>query len=353
MRCLRLTLAARWILCVAWFWFGATLLLPISIGIAQAPHPDPDAGSIEAERLERLGSRALRVHDPSTLIACKGDYWIFHTGRGISSARSRDLLSWQPGPPVFAEAPSWVAETVPENRRMHFWAPDIIHQNDRFFLYYSVSTFGKNTSAIALATNPTLDPDDLAFAWTDEGIVIQSGPRVDYNAIDPALFQDVDGRLWMSFGSFWSGIKLVELDPHSGKRAASDSTIHALAHHDTIEAPFIYLHDEHYYLFVNWGFCCRGTNSTYEIRVGRSDQVTGPYVDKEGVDMLLGGGLMFLETDGAMIGPGHAGILREGHHFWFSFHFYDGTQRGVPTYAIRPLRWTQDGWPEIANPTSD
>jgi arabinan endo-1,5-alpha-L-arabinosidase len=309
--------------------------------------PPPPNDPVEAERLVKLGSRQLLVHDPSTIVKNKDDYWIFHTGNGVFSYRSKDLQKWEFGPRVFTNAPEWIADAVPENRRMHYWAPDIIHLGDRYLLYYSVSSFGKNTSAIGLATNPTLDPEDPDYKWTDHGIVIKSNPSVDYNAIDPAMFQDEDGSLWMSFGSFWGGIKMIQLDPKTGKRIAPDSRVYALAHYDSIEAPYIYRHDGKYYLFVNWGFCCRGTNSTYEIRVGRSDKVTGPYVDKDGKDLLEGGGTRFLETDGAMIGPGHAGIWKEGDRYLFSFHFYDGTRRGASTYAIRPMRWGQDGWPEI------
>jgi arabinan endo-1,5-alpha-L-arabinosidase len=173
---------------------------------------------------------------------------------------------------------------------------------------------------------------------------------VNYNAIDPALFRDAGGNLWMSFGSYWSGIKLIQLDPATGKRTAPDSPVHALAHADSIEASFLHRHGDRYYLYVNWGFCCRGTNSTYEIRVGRSDKVTGPYLDMEGRDMLLSGGTKLLGTEGAMIGPGHASIFSENGRSWFGFHFYDGTRRGASTYALRPMRWAADGWPGVEVP---
>jgi len=104
-----------------------------------------------------------------------------------------------------------------------------------------------------------------------------------------------------------------------------------------------------HYLFVNWDRCCRGTNSTYNIRIGRSREITGPYLDKDGKDLAQGGGTLFLGSDGPFIGPGHAGIFDEDGHFWFSCHFYDGTQRGASTLAIRPLRWT-NGWPALDNP---
>ena len=127
----------------------------------------------------------------------------------------------------------------------------------------------------------------------------------------------------------------------------TDSPLHSLAHTKAIEAPCIYRHDDYYYLFVNWDICCRGVNSTYNIRVGRSRDITGPYLDKDGVDLSHGGGTLLLTTDGAFIGPGHAGIFEESETFWFSCHFYDGTERGASKLAIRPLRWTTDGWPAV------
>ena len=328
---------------------GLVVLLSPLTSFAQPSRftPPPPLEPAEAQRQAQLGSRGVRVHDPSTIVKCDTEYWMFYTGRGVPSYRSKDLMTWEAGPRVFDAAPAWVAEAVPANRNMHFWAPDIIQLDGRYLLYYSVSSFGKNTSAIALATNPTLDPDNPNFKWTDQGIVIQSSPKDDFNTIDPALFADKDGSLWMSFGSFWSGIKLIQLDPKTGKRMSPDSKIHALAHQDSIEAPFIYRQADEYYLFLNWGICCRGTNSTYEIRVGRSDKVTGPYLDKASKDMLGGGGHQLLGTEGVFIGPGHPGIWREGEKYWFSFHFYNRAQGGMSTYAIRPLRWDADGWPVV------
>jgi arabinan endo-1,5-alpha-L-arabinosidase len=313
-------------------------------------NPPPPLPPEEAARQAALGSRGVFLHDPSTIVKCQEEYWIFYTGRDLRSYRSKDLVTWAAGPTVFPEPLAWIPATIPENRNgRDFWAPDLIHLNNRYLLYYSVSSFGKNTSAIGLATNPTLNPDDPTYLWTDHGPVIQSSPRDDFNAIDPALFHDVDGRLWMSFGSFWGGIKMIELDPASGKRIAPDSKVYALAHAETIEAPFIYRHHEHYYLFLNWGFCCRGTNSTYEIRVGRSDNVTGPYRDRAGKDLLHGGGTLLLPSEDVFIGPGHPGIWREGDKFWFSFHFYNGAQSGRSTYALRPLTWDAEGWPVVAH----
>ena len=93
--------------------------------------------------------------------------------------------------------------------------------------------------------------------------------------------------------------------------------------------------------------CCRGVDTTYHTRVGRSDTVTGPYLDKDGRDMLLGGGTLVTGRNGPFIGPGHAGIVDYNGKSWFSCHFYDGTARGISKLSIRPLTWTSDGWPEV------
>jgi arabinan endo-1,5-alpha-L-arabinosidase len=294
--------------------------------------------------LERHGKRDARVHDPSTIVKCGNEYWFFATGPGVNSWRSKDLNHWERGPRVFPTPPPWITNVVADHRG-YFWAPDVIHHDGKYLVYYSVSKFGVNTSAIALASNPTLDPDDPKYLWTDHGIVIESRRTNNFNAIDPALIKTPSGDLWMSFGSFWSGIQLVQLDSATGKRLANAPLL-PIAHTEAIEAPFIHHHDNFFYLFVNWDRCCRGTNSTYNIRVGRSREITGPYLDKDGKDLARGGGTLFLATDGAFIGPGHPGIFEENRRFWFSCHFYDATQRGASTLAIRPLRWA-NGWPTL------
>jgi len=329
----------------------AGILFRTQTGRAQTPPPEfwsPTNFSFEVSaQMAAFGSRGIRVHDPSTIAKCKDEYWVFYTGRGVPSWHSKDLTNWERGPSVFTNAPAWTARTIPQNRWMYYWAPDIIHLGDRYLLYYAVSTFGKNKSAIGLAVNHSLDPADPEFKWLDQGIVIQSGNTDDFNAIDPAITQDTKGGLWLAFGSFWSGIKLIELDPRTGKRINAASPVYALAFNDSIEAPYIYHHHNFYYLFVNWGLCCRGTNSTYEIRVGRARKITGPYLDKEGTDLMAGGGSLVLGSQRPFIGPGHAGIISADGADWFSCHFYDGTHHGRSLLAILPLHWNNNGWPEI------
>ncbi|MBM3855613.1 MAG: arabinan endo-1,5-alpha-L-arabinosidase, partial [Verrucomicrobia bacterium] len=181
----------------------------------------------------------------------------------------------------------------------------------------------------------------------DGGIVIRSGAATNFNAIDPALLRDREGRLWMSFGSYWSGLKLVELDPATGRLLRPEAAPHALAHDRSIEAAFIHQRGDQFYLFGSYGWCCRGINSTYHIRVGRSAAITGPYRDRDGRALLEGGGTLVLASEGPFIGPGHPSIMAIDGREWFGCHFYDATQRGRPTYALRPLGWDAEGWPLV------
>jgi arabinan endo-1,5-alpha-L-arabinosidase len=289
------------------------------------------------------------VHDPSTILTENRVYFLFATGRGISTKSSPDLARWTNGPPVFPAPPAWATNLV-RGYRGHTWAPDVIRLGGRCLLYYSVSTFGKQISAIGLASNATLDPTSPNWQWTDHGPVIQSVEGSPFNAIDPAVFLDADGRFWMAFGSFWSGIYLFELDPDTGLRLEPSEPPRRVAWNESIEAPCIVRHGGYYFLFVNWGRCCRGIKSTYEVRVGRARAVTGPYLDRAGVDLVDGGGTLFLDTSGRFIGPGHVAVFAENGQMWFSFHYYDRESNGRSRLALGLLRWTEDGWPVAASP---
>ncbi|HEV2434423.1 MAG TPA: LamG-like jellyroll fold domain-containing protein [Verrucomicrobiae bacterium] len=294
----------------------------------------------------------LGIHDPSAVIPCNGRYYVFGTGQGILSKSSADLTYWAAGPSVFANSPVWTTNDVPGFTGF-FWAPDITYFNGLYHLYYAVSTFGSQVSAIGLATNPTLDPGSPAYQWTDQGPVIRSLKGYAYNCIDPSVTFDASSNLWMSFGSFWNGIYAVQLDPVTGLVNPTNSTpIHEAfntASGDPIEASYLYHHGNYYYLFVNWGTCCAGVNSTYNIRVGRSTRIFGPYVDHNGVAMNSGGGTLFLKTTGKFIGPGQMGILEGDGTEYFGYHYYDGNNNGAPTFDVEPLSWTPDGWPTFTN----
>lgn len=295
------------------------------------------------------------IHDPSTIIKCKDRYYTFGTGPGILSKSSADKVFWVEGPPVFVTPPAWVTNATPAFNG-DFWAPDILQINGRYCLYYSVSTWQSQVSAIGLATNPTLDPEDPDYQWTDQGIVIQSFNGSAYNTIDPSVTFDADGDPWMAFGSYWNGIYLVELDPLTGQRIAPGSPLYPLASNSSIEACCLYRRGQYYYLFVNWGSCCSGVNSTYHVRVGRSTSITGPYRDRNGVDLRFSGGTVFMEATGKFTGPGHVGILAENGEAWFSYHYYDAGAYapwygayGAPHIDVRPLQFSDDDWPVFEN----
>lgn len=290
-------------------------------------------------------ARRSFVHDPSSIVECNGTYWSFSTGQLLVSRHSTNLLDWQNGPAVFTHAPAWVTNAVPGNRG-HFWAPDVIQIGGRYLLYYSVSTWGSTVSGIGLATTGSLDPADPTHRWVDQGPVVMTSNQDKYNAIDPSVLLDRNGGLWMAFGSYWSGVKLIEMDPATGHRITTNSPIYSIAWNDSIEAACLANEGDYYYLFVNWGQCCRGTNSTYEIRLGRSKEITGPYQDKAGRDLMLKGGSLFLTSEGKDLGPGHAAVLRTKGKTYLSYHVYDAELKGRPSLRIRSLRWDNEGWPE-------
>jgi arabinan endo-1,5-alpha-L-arabinosidase len=294
-------------------------------------------------------SGELQIHDPSTILKCGDSYWVFGTGTGILSRFSKDMVNWTEGPRVFAQAPTWTTEVNPRSFGK-FWAPDLVYSQGQYLLYYSVSSWGSRESAIGLARNPTLNPKAGDYGWQDAGLVVRTANCDDHNAIDPSVLLDRDDRLWLAFGSYWSGIKLVELSPKTGLRLATNSPIYSLAWNGSIEAACLHQRPDNYYLFVNWGQCCRGTNSTYEIRMGRSASVTGTYLDRDGKDLLQGGGSLLLSTSGHRIGPGHAGVITVEGQYFLSYHFYNARERGRAMLEIAPLKWSADGWPEVVTP---
>ena len=308
-------------------------------------------GSSDRATAQNLGGQ-LGIHDPSSVVEHDGRYYVFYTGTRVRSKYSDDLTNWTEGPRVFASPPAWTSQSVPGNTG-NFWAPDIAYFNNRYHLYYSVSTFGSQDSAIGLATNPTLNPSDPDFQWTDRGPVIESNVGSPYNTIDPSIIQTSTGEIWMTFGSFWNGIYTRKIDPSTGlatppARGGADGPLR-VAFNSSIEAPYVYERDGFFYLFVNWGTCCQGSNSTYNIRVGRSTSVVGPYFDQNGVNLTNGGGTLLLGTEDNFIGPGHISIFSAQGTEWFGYHYYDGNNNGASRYNLRAMRWTSDDWP-LAGP---
>jgi arabinan endo-1,5-alpha-L-arabinosidase len=279
-------------------------------------------------------------------------YYLFSTGAGIPIHTSTDLAHWSEAGRVFAAIPPWALAQVPGATSI--WAPDISYYDRQYHLYYAVSTFGSKRSVIGLATSTTLDPMAPGYEWVDRGEVLASSPRrTDYNAIDPAVAIDDRARVWLAFGSQWSGIKLVRLDPATGKPQGRHPRLIALASRPgskPIEAAFIFERDGLYYLFVSFDACCMGAGSTYKIMVGRSRSITGPYLDQHGRPMTKGGGTLVLGSNTRYHGPGHNSVLATGDSDDLVYHTYDTRNGGVATLQIRPLAWTPDGWPVVGAP---
>jgi arabinan endo-1,5-alpha-L-arabinosidase len=309
-----------------------------------------------------LSGNYPNTHDPS--IAKDGDTWyVFATsarhGDGQFPIRcSTDLLAWKLCGHVFDEIPAWIHEASPTTREL--WAPDISFFQGTFHLYYAYSAFGVNTSGIALATNETLDPKSPKYHWKDEGLVLKSTHDDDFNAIDPNIVLDGAKQPWLSFGSFWGGIRMRRIDAATGKVSSTDQKLYSLAarvkpdqadppkpglpaNWQAIEAPFIVHHSRFYYLFVSFDLCCRGTHSTYRTMVGRARHVTGPYIDQAGKPMMEGGGTQLLSANQRWLGPGGESVLLSPEADIIVFHAYDAAT-GKSALQISTLTW-QNGWP--------
>jgi arabinan endo-1,5-alpha-L-arabinosidase len=334
-----------------------------------------------------LSGEYAGTHDPSIAVD-HGQYYVFATGAvrppRVESAPpappvpgtarpsmaqlpqlaircSPDLKVWKRCGAIFPSIPAWIQQMSPETQEL--WAPDVSYFDGLYHLYYAFSAFGKNTSGIALATNETLDPSSPKYKWVDRGLVLRSLATDDFNAIDPNLILDSKGEAYLSFGSFWTGIKMRHLDRHTGLLSKTDEKLYSLASRrpgslaqsrnpnlppdtEAIEAPFVFQHGGYYYLFVSWDLCCRGLKSTYRTMVGRSTSVTGPYVDRDGKPMLEGGGSPLLQANGQWLGPGGESLLHLDHEDLIVFHAYSATD-GHPALHISTVGW-KDGWPEAA-----
>jgi len=283
------------------------------------------------------------VHDPA-IVATPGKYYLFSTGAGLLVHESSDLVRWRATGSVFAQKPAWITTTSASNPN-ELWAPDVRFFGGKYHLYYAASSFGSNVSCIGHATSASLD----AASWEDHGAVICSAASDNWNAIDPAPVLDESGAPWLALGSFWGGLKLIQLDDSGARRGTSFVALATRAN-TAVEAAYIAHHGSFYYLFESVDFCCKGVDSTYKIMVGRSADIAGPYVDRDGVPLLAGGGTLVVTGDGRWKGPGHNAILHTTTGDYNVYHSYDARANGAPTLRVAELRWSSDGWPVSAGP---
>ena len=267
----------------------------------------------------------IGIHDPATVTECNGKY--FTWGTMGSALVSDDGWTWRSGARAGASG----------------MAPDVIHVGDTYYIYAASNPGGQPHSRIVMAYSKSLDPESPDYGWQNGGIVNETDGVEFCNGIDPGLFYDTTTKtMWMTFGSYFGYTRVAELDPKTGKRVDNLFTNIAI----NCEATTIIYHDGYYYLFGTHGSCCRSTDSGYNIRVGRSKKVTGPYIDHTGVDMIKGGGKLFLGAGGRYVGAGHFGLIDEGNGVQkFSMHWEADMDRGNQSVLdIRPLVW-KDGWP--------
>ena len=301
------------------------------------------------------------VHDP-VMAYEDGVYYLYCTGHGITQMTSTDRQHWtlsREGVLPNGKIPAWTHDSVP-GFETHIWAPDVVKYRGKWYMGYSCSTFGKNTSAIGLLSNKCLSDKD---GWKDEGCIVASrGNRDNWNAIDPNFIIDEKGKPWMTWGSFWDGIQLIPLDktmhPKKGAKPQTIARRHAVgdasaepnptskfAGTNAIEAPFIMKHVGYYYLFVSWDYCCRGIKSNYRVAVGRSKKVAGPYLDKSGKDMRNGGGTLILEGDKKKYeAMGHCSAYSFPDGDYFFCHGYSVAKNGASILVQKKINWTEDGW---------
>lgn len=269
----------------------------------------------------------IGIHDPSTLIKCDGKFYTY--GTGGNPLVSDDGWTWRTG-------------SVPLVTGL---APDVIRLGDRYYMYVARNVGAQPKAEITMISNRTLDAESPNFKWENGGVVASTDGVEDCNGIDPGVLLDPKtGKLWLTYGSYFGYIRVVELDPATGKRVDPKSRPMDIA--INCEAPIMIFHNDWYYLLATHGSCCQGANSNYNIRVGRACGPAGPFLDHDGLDMMEGGGKLFLGSESRVVGAGHFGRLDLGDGVEvFSYHYEADLDRGgVSVLAIRPLLW-RDGWP--------
>lgn len=294
----------------------------------------PRAASAQAQ----VENENFRIHDPSREVNENGKWWVFKTNWGVGVASSTDnKASWQEGIPIFGSAD-----------RTDYWAPDVLHIDGKWLVYYCLSSFGSQNSVIRLVSTSSIQ----SGGWSAPQDVISSNTTSSYNCIDPCPFLDPNtGRLWLTYGSYWNGIYVVELNRSNPSRTiGSPVWLAKSAINTAIEASAVHYRNGWYYLFANVDNCCQGDVSPYRVVMGRSRSITGPYVDKIGLDMRSGGGGCFLGGAGNFIGPGHIGVSDDqtgysGVDTSFTYHIYPIGSTGTEArLARRSVSWVND-WP--------
>ncbi|KAL5354967.1 putative arabinan endo-1,5-alpha-L-arabinosidase A [Aspergillus floccosus] len=295
-------------------------------------------------------SGACNIHDPSLIRReSDGKYFRFSTGNKISYASASSIKG--PWTTIGSMLPD--GSSINLAGKDDLWAPDAQIVNGVYHVYYSVSTFGSQNSAIGLATSSSMD----AGTWTDHGTTgIQSSSSKNYNAIDGNLFND-GGTYYMSFGSFWGDIFQAPMNSAATKVASSSYNIaYDPSGTHAVEGAYLYKYGNYYYLFYSWGICCGYDTSRpaagqeYKIKVCRSTSATGNFVDANGVACSNGGGTVVLESHDNVYGPGGQGVFTDPELGPVLYYHYVDTNIGYAD-GQKLFGWNvidfSSGWPVV------
>ena len=346
-------------------WSSTGLMLMVALTLFGCE--SDETACMANDNIVDLQSTTSPIHDP-TIIAENDTYYVFSSSPLGSFYTSTDLQSWRHAGEVFTDIPAWLAQAIPEAD--HIGSPDISFYEGRYLLFYQSHISNTCNAATGLATNTVLDPLHPDYLWVDHGLILRSTPFYEdigiycgdenstFNAIDAQFFVDGEKKPWLVFGSTIGGIKLIPLDPLS-LRPPVKAQYTTLAQRwlflndPIIEAPYLIKMGEYYYLFLSFNHCCLDDKTQYQIRVGRADKITGPYFDKDGWPLWLGGGTPLIQRDGAFIGTGHGEVFSAEGRDWLVHHAKLPAQNYRAHLNIRELRWNRDGWPSVCGQATD
>ena len=294
------------------------------------------------------------IRQGSTFYAFSTDVTGYAGTGNIPIHCSQDKVNWTLCGSVFPdEIPAWVKQAVPGVQGL--WAPDISFFDGEYHLYYNGSLLHTQQTVIGLATNTTLDPADPAYKWVDRGMVMKSKPGDDFNALDPTILVDSGESVWLTYGSYWSGVHQRQIDPQTGMLLASNSTRYDLATrpgvpNNPIEGASLIHHGSYYYLFVSVDYCCEQNyvDNNYKQAIGRSMSPHGPFVDEAGTPMMSGGGTVLLRGDGTWNAPGGGTAFfdSDSGESLIIFHAHNLKKNNAPYQWVKTLNWV-NGWPVV------
>ncbi|WP_211316334.1 family 43 glycosylhydrolase [Niabella yanshanensis] len=345
---------------VRWWFYGAIvtsgILLSCSKAKSQRETPAPEPLKPVAEYQNPVFTPILA--DPTVIKDPNSDYYyaygtedFWHTDNKnhlVAVVRSRDLINWTYVNDAFTSKPTWKSSGG-------IWAPDIAIVNGKYHLYYSYSTWGDANPGIGLAVSSY-----PAGPFIDAGKLFLSSEIGVPNSIDPFYYEE-SGKKYLFWGSYNTsatqgtyGVELTE-DGRRVKDAAQKIKIAA----GDFEAVNLFRKDGYYYFFGSKNNCCDGAASVYQVRVGRSRNLMGPYIDKAGKNLTeRGAGTLVLQRNSQFSGPGHNArlITDKKKQDWMLYHAMDVERAMINTVNQRALlldkvNWDADGWPVVNDGT--